>query len=375
MLRDHFPIFQTKTYLNSCSKGAMSHEVKAAFNAYLNDWETLGSPWDVWVSKLEQTRESFAKLINAEPDEVAVTTSVSAAVSALASALTFAGERNKIVVSDFEFPTVAQNWHAQELRGAEVVHVPEMNNAISTQQFETYVDERTKLVALAHVCYRNGARQDAKAVTELAHRHGALLLLDAYQSLGTMPIDVKELGVDIMVGGALKYLLGSSGLAFMYVRTDLIEDLEPTATGWFAQRDIMALDIHNHDPSPTARRFESGTPPNPNLYAGLAGLELIHLVGTEAIGEHLQTITFALKNKANSRGYAITTPKDHGALFALKSNDVETLVAKLAEDDIIASSRDGNLRVSPHLYNSLEDIDKLMASLQKHEHLLVQKVA
>ena len=147
--------------------------------------------------------------------------------------------------------------------------MPEENGEIPLEHYADRIDERTALVSLAHVCYRNGARQDAKAVTELAHEHGALVLLDAYQSLGTMPIDVKKLGVDILVGGSLKYLLGSAGLAFMYVREGL--DLEPTATGWFAQSDVMALDIYAHAPSKSARRFESGTPPNPKFVCGAGG--------------------------------------------------------------------------------------------------------
>ncbi|CAN5883375.1 aminotransferase class V-fold PLP-dependent enzyme [soil metagenome] len=369
MLRDHFPIFETKTYLNSCSKGALSIEVRAAYAQYLQDWETLGSPWELWVGKLEQTRDSFAKLVNAHPDEIAVVTSVSAAVSALASALDFHGERKRVVVSDFEFPTVAHVWHAQTPRGAQVVHVPEDSGEIGLKHYADRIDERTALVSLAHVCYRNGAMQDAQAVTELAHERGALALLDAYQSLGTMPIDVKALGVDILVGGSLKYLLGSAGLAFMYVREGL--DLEPTATGWFAQDDIMALDIYAHAPSPSARRFESGTPPNPNLYAGLAGLELIHSVGTEAIAAHLRELTDALKKGAREQGFCVATPEQHGALVALKSSDVETLVAKLAEKGIVVSSRDGNLRVSPHLYNTLEDVARLTEGLAEHSDLLV----
>ena len=374
MLRDHFPIFKTKTFINSCSKGALSNEVRAAYDAYLHDWEVLGSPWDLWVGKLEETRAVFANLVNAQPDEIAVNTSVSAVVSALASAFDFSGERNKILVSDFEFPTVAQNWHAQELRGAEIVHVPETDDQVTLEQFKNLIDERTALVAVAHVCYRNGAKQDIHGIVELAHKHGALVLLDSYQALGTMPIDVKELGVDFVVGGTLKYLLGSAGVAFMYVNENLITQLEPTSTGWFAQEDIMALDIYTHTPSLTARRFESGTPPNPNLYAALAGMNLIQNIGIEAIHQHLVMLTDALKSFAREQGFQITTPKEHGAMIALKANDVETLVGKLAEDDIIVSSRDGNLRISPHFYNSLEDITQLMSSLYKNEDYLVQKV-
>lgn len=373
MLRERFPILASQTYLNSCSKGALSLEVRESYQNYLDDWERLGSPWELWVEKLEASRQAFAALIDARADEVAVTTSVSAAVSALASALTFPGGRRRVVVSDFEFPTVAQVWHAQEQRGLQVVHVPEVAGMIALERYEELIDERTALVAIAHVCYRNGVRQPVEDIIRIAHRHGALVLLDAYQSLGTMPIDAHALGVDILVGGALKYLLGSSGLAFMYLRRELLPSLSPSTTGWFAQEDIFALDPRHHHPARSARRFEFGTPPIPNLYAGLAGLALIDRAGPAQIESHLRKLTNAIKEQAGELGFRLATPIDprqHGALIALEAQQVERLVEELAAEDIIASSRDGKLRISPHLYNTLEDIERLMEGLKRRRELL-----
>jgi len=372
MLREEFPIFEKQIYINSCSKGALSLTVKQAYQQYLSDWQNLGSPWDDWVHKLEQTRSAFVSLINAQPHEVAVKTSVSDAVNALASSLDFSGERNKILVDDFAFPTTAQIWHAQAARGAKLVHIPESaDTTIPLEYYEQAIDERTLLVSITLVCYRHGARQDARAIIQLAHERGALVMLDCYQALGTFPIDVQNLNADFVVGGALKYLLGSSGLAYLYVREELIDKLYPTATGWFAQADIFAMDIYHHNPSPTARRFESGTPPNPNLYAALAGLQLIEQVGVENIEAHLNELTGALKEGAYQRGYQIVTPDLHGAMIALKSQDVNQLVACLAGEKIIVSSRDDNLRVSAHFYNESSDIDVLLNTLKKYEHLLV----
>ncbi len=373
-VRERFPIFEKQVYINSCSQGALSLDVKQAYEQYLCDWDERGAPWDYWVERAETTRKSIATLLNAHPDEVAVTTSVSAGVSALASGLSFTGKRNKIVSTAFEFPTVGQVWHAQEQRGAKVIHAPASGNVIPLETFERLIDDQTLIVSLTHVCFRNGAKLDIPAIVHLAHRRGALVLADVYQSVGTTPLDVRQLGVDFMVGGVLKYLLASAGLAFLYVREDLINSLHPTAIGWFSQQDIFAMDPTANTPSSTARRFESGTPPIPNTYAALAGLNLIQTLGVEAIEAYVQTLTEALIEGALRAGYNVVTPlqpKQHGALITVKSNDVHQLVNRLAAQGIITSSRDNNLRISPHFYNTLEDIDTVLAALKKNRDLLV----
>ena len=199
-------------------------------------------------------------------------------------------------------------------------------------------------------------------------------MLDAYQSLGTTPIDVKALGVDFLVGGALKYLLGSSGLAWMYVRRDLIPQLAPTTGGWFTQANIFAMDIYHHQPSPSARRYEAGTAAIPSLYAGIAGLRLVKAAGVERIEAKIHQVTDAIKREAMSQGFNLVTPVDserHGAMVALRSHRVDALVKRLEQDGIITSSRDGNLRISPHFYNDCDDVERLMPALVKHRDLLV----
>lgn len=372
-LRERFPLLETTTYFNSCSQGALSIDVREAYEAYLQDWDEKGSPWEYWVERLETARSAFAGLIHADPDEVAVTTSVSAGVSALASGLDFGGERNKVIVSDFEFPTVAQIWHAQKQRGAEVVHVPAAGDTLPVEHFADAIDERTLVVSITHVCFRNGYRLDVPAIVELAHERGALVLLDSYQALGTFPIDVKALQVDFLVGGVLKYLLASAGLAYMYVREDVVTDLRPTALGWFAQDNPFAMDIYANTPSLTARRFESGTPPVPNIYAALAGIELVQSVGLERIESHVRDVTAAIKEGARRRRFTLVSPDDparHGALVTLRSHDVRELVTRLKSDNIITSSRDDNLRVSAHFYNDLDDVDRLLDCLTEHNELL-----
>jgi selenocysteine lyase/cysteine desulfurase len=370
--RSRFPIFERLTYVNSCSQGALSDAVRDAYGAYLTDWDEKGAPWAYWVERAEAARATFARLVGGEPDEVAVTTSLSAGVSALASTFDWS-ERPKVVVSDFEFPTVGQIWHAQELRGAEVVHVPPSDGVIPVERFDELIDERTALVSVTAVCYRNGARLPVEEVVELAHSRGALVLLDAYQAIGTYPIDVGELGVDFLGAGVLKYLLASAGLGFLWCRGELARSLLPTQTGWFADKNIFEMDVHDYSPSPTARRFESGTPPIPAIYAGIAGVELMGEIGIAATREHVTALNERLIDGVDELGGSVATPRDpeqRGALVCIRSTDAPALVRALGEEGIVTSERDGNLRVSAHAYNVEDDIDAVLAALARHRELL-----
>jgi selenocysteine lyase/cysteine desulfurase len=372
-LRSRFPVFQKKNYLNSCAYGALALDVEASMQRYLDARNDEGADWDNWVGRNEAVRSSVARLIGAESDEVAVTASVSAGINSLASALNFDGPRNKVVITDFEFPTNAQIWYAQELRGARVVRIAEEDGKIPLEKFEEAIDEETLIVATAQVAFRHGAKQDIPAIAEIARRKGALMLVDSYQALGTMPFDVNKAGVDFAVGGMLKYLLGTAGIAFFYARQELIETLAPTVTGWFAQEDITAMDITRYLPSTTARRFEAGTPPVPNTYMAEAGLAILHEVGLEAIELRIGELTTAIKDAATDAGYRLASPvnpSDHGAMITIRSSDDNRLVASLGEDNIVVSCRDGNLRISPHFYNNQTDIEHLFRALHKRRDLL-----
>jgi selenocysteine lyase/cysteine desulfurase len=363
--RARFPIFERLVYINSCSQGALSDSVRAAYDEYLTGWDERGAPWDYWVERTEAARGAFARLVNAQPDDVAVTTSLSAGVSALASAIDF-GTRPKVVISDYEFPTIGQIWHAQQLRGAEV-HV------VDPEQVEEAIDERTAVVSITGVCYRNGARLPVEEIARVARERGALVVLDAYQAAGTYPLDVTELGVDVLASGVLKYLLGSAGLGFMWVRPGLSTELVPTETGWFADRDIFEMDHTRYAPSPTARRFQSGTPPVPSIYAGIAGIELMLEIGVAETREHVSALNDRLIAGVDDLGGTVVTPREperRGALVCIASTDAPGLVAELGKDGIVTSDRDGNLRVSAHAYNTVEDIDAVLAALARHRALL-----
>ena len=373
-IRHRFPVFEQRVYINSCSQGALSDSVRAAYDRYLADWDEHGAPWEYWVEQLEAVRGSISRLVNADEDEIAVTTSVSAGVSALASGLRFGEGRDKVVVSDFEFPTIGQIWHAQERRGLRVEHVPaEANGTIPLERFEAAIDEQTALVAVTNVCFRNGSRLDVEAVTRLAHERGALVLVDAYQTVGSLPVDVRAIGCDFLVAGVLKYLLGSAGLGFLYCRRELVQGIEPTATGWFADRDIFEMDIHDYSPAPTARRFEAGTPPIPPIYAGIAGIELMQEIGIAETEAHVRELNAILHDGLEELGARAVTPRapeQSGALVCVASKDVNALVAALAAEGIVTSSRDDNLRISAHCYNTAEDVATVLGALGRNRELL-----
>jgi selenocysteine lyase/cysteine desulfurase len=375
MVRGEFPILAHTTYLNSCSQGALSHRVRAAYEEYLHGWDEHGAEWQHWVERAEAARAAFARLLHAAPGEVAVTTSVSQGVSGIVSALPFErGGRTRIVISEHEFPTVGQVAHAQELRGAEVVHVrPDPDGSIPPERFAEAVDERTALVCCTTISYRTGHRHDVAEVARIAHDAGTLCLADSYQAVGAVDFDARTLGVDFATGGTVKYLLASAGLGFLYVRRELLGQLLPTQTGWFADEDIFQMDISDYSPAADARRFDAGTPPVPNIYAGLAGMSLIEEAGPTAIEEHVSALATRLIDGLDELGATVVTPRDpgrRGPLVCVRSTDVRALVAALAEQRIVCSERDSNLRIALHLYNVEEDVDRVLAALRDHRSLL-----
>jgi selenocysteine lyase/cysteine desulfurase len=370
-IRSRFSIFQRKIYLNSCSQGPLSDAVQAGLEDFMASWHENGSPWELWVERYEAARTAFAQFINANPDEVAIVTSVSAGVNGVASALSFQ-ERKTVVMGEFEFPTMGHVWRGQQVRGAEVQFVRADGNCIPASKYEEMIDRNTLIVPLTHVCFKNGFRSDVSAITQIAHRAGALLMLDDYQDCGTRRVDVKALDLDFYLTGTLKYLLGPPGLAFMYVRKEIISSLVPTVTGWFGQANPFAYDPQHFDLSLTARRFESGSPSVPNVYAALPGIQLLQEIGLENIAAHIKTLMQSLLSSARDLGIRAKTPADSaGPLVVLQCKDSTLLVQKLAENDIVASNRHDGLRISFHVYNTVDDVKAVVEVLKKNIDLMV----
>jgi selenocysteine lyase/cysteine desulfurase len=375
--RAEFPLLSKKTYLNTGSYAALSTSVEASVHAYLESRQSIGADWDFWVQKTEAVRARLAVLLNAATDEIAVTASASASINSLASAIDFSGRRSRVIVSDFEFPTNAQIWHAQERRGARVCHVsPNVDGYITAEQVDRAIDDETKLVAITHVCYRNGMKLDIAEISRVAHAKGAWVMIDAYQSVGAESLDVSALGVDFVVGGTLKYLLGTAGVGFLYVSRKLIGELVPTASGWFAQEDIQAMDISANRPAGRASRFEAGAPAVVNAFATAAGLDVVLGVGTPAISERIRDLTRQCLSELSRAGISVATPMDdnrRGPTIAIRSSNDRALVAALLKRNIVTSCRDGNVRASFHFYNNEDDIAALVLGLLNERELLVLK--
>lgn len=369
-IRSRFKIFERKTYLNTCSQGALSDAVELGMSEFLSTWDDQGSPWEKWVERYEAARTAFAKFIHASPDEVAIVTSVSAGINGIASALNFR-ERNKVVMGEFEFPTMGHVWLAQQTRGADVQFAKAEANTIPAANYEKLIDRNTLIVPLTHVCFKNGFRTEVGAIEKMAHDTGAMVMLDDYQDCGTRPVDVKAMNLDFYVAGTLKYLLGPPGLAFLYVRKELIPSLAPSVTGWFGQVNPFAYNPQHFELSPTARRFESGSPSVPNVYGAMPGFQMLQEIGMGNIAGHIENLTHSLLSRARDLGIPVKTPAgSSGPLAVLQCNDSGQLVQKLAQGSIVASNRFDGLRISFHVYNTLDDVNAVVEVLEKNMHLL-----
>ena len=368
--RPEFPIFQSATYLNSCSLGPLSTRARAALSQFADLWDRWGaSAWyEHWLNAADDTRVSFAELIGADRAETALAPSVSAALSTLASAIDF-GERPKVVTTSLDFPTVVYQFLAKRRHGVELVVLDSPDGvSVPVEAFAEAVDSRTALLVTSHVYYTTGAIQDVAALARLAHDHGALCLIDAYQSIGQVPVNAGELDVDVMLTGSLKWLLGGQGLAYLYVRKSLVEELEPTSVSWFGVENQFAFDSSELRLRSDARRFEMGTPAVPTVYTARAGLELIHEVGVDRIRRRVSALTEDLLERARAEGMSVRSAPEREArsgIIMIERADPAAAVRRLAEAGVICDYRPGAVRLSPHFYNTTADNEKAIEVLRQ----------
>ncbi len=367
-VRDRIPLLRSKIPLNNCSQAPQCEATRAAAESYLASWNEVGMDWDAWIGETEAARAEFAAFIGAEPDDVAVATSVSQATASVASGFDFSGERRRILVSGAEFPTVGHVWLAQERFGAAVAWVPVRDGVVELEEYARAIDERTLLVSACHGYYQTGFKQDIRAISDLAHAHGALLYVDAYQTLGTEPFDAPSSGADFVASGNLKFLMGLPGIAFLWVRPGLGESLRPAITGWFGRADPYAFDATRLDWGPGARRLDTGTPPILEAYVARAGMAWLRELGLAHIGEWTAHLGQRVVEGARARGLEVlgaTESERKTPSTAIACADSHRIEASLREMGIITSARGPAIRLAPHFYNTTDDIDRALDALAK----------
>lgn len=365
--RKKFPILENYIHVANCSQAPQSEYTREAAEAYLESWNSMGMDWGRWMEEIHLAKAEFAKIINAKPEEIAIGTSVSELTSTVASSLMFGGERNKVVVTEAEFPTVGNVWTAHQKYGAQVQFLPVKNGRIEVSEYERYVDERTILTSLCDVYYYNGFKQDLAAIIPKIHEKGSLAYVDAYQGIGTHPIDVKALDIDILSTGNLKYLCGIPGVAFLYVKPEIIPYLEPAFTGWFGQENPFAFEIHYLDYAKDARRFDNGTPPVMAAYIARGGMRIINEVGVENIYAWTNRLSARCIEGAKQRGLELASPAEverKAPTTAIRvPGDSHEVEEALHERGVIASARSDVVRIAPHFFTRLEDIDYILDTM------------
>lgn len=373
--RSEFPVVEERTYLISASLGPLSNRARAAAVEHLDLWSRLG-PEELWfdhgLPKVAECRERFARLIGADPDETAIVPSVSAGLSQIGTCLDFA-KRPKVVLTDMDFPTNHYVWRAAERAGAkvEVVRSPD-GIGVPTEEVVARIDDQTAVVNLNRVLFESSWIMDAPAIVAAAHEHGALVVIDDFHGSGILPIDVHELGADLLLTGALKWLCGGQGLAFLYCRRDLVERMEPLVVGWFGTKDFFGFDRTALRLRDDARRFETGTLTLPQAWTAAAGLETILEVGVDAIRRRNQELTEGIVARADEAGIEVTSPREpehRGGLVRLAMpggpERAKQVLHSLFERDVVLDKRGSALRVSPHFFNDEGDLDRCFEALSE----------
>jgi len=379
--RSEFPILTTANYLISNSLGAMPKGARTRTEHYLDLWETRGvRAWaDEWWEMKDEVANLIAGILGVGEDTVSMHQNVAMASQVIASCFDFTGPRNKIVYSDRNFPSVMYLYEGQCARGARVERVPGHDDGISVDldRLLDAIDEETLLVPVSHALFRSSYLQDAEAIVEKARKVGAFVILDVFQSIGTVPLKLEEWGVHAAVGGALKFVCGGPGNCFLYVNPMERARLEPAFTGWAAHNDPFAFSIEGQEFRNDGGRFLNGTPNVPAFYTGYEGIKLVHDIGVEPIRKRSQKLTQLAIDRALSHDLKVRTPLDperRAGHVTIDVEDGEALCEALLAEDIVVDYRpDAGIRLAPHFYNLesevVDAIDRLVEIRKSGDHL------
>lgn len=371
--RSEFPILERTTYLISNSLGAMPRGVADAMQGYADTWATRGvRAWEErWWMLAAEVGDQIGALMHAPPGSVATHPNVTTCQAVVASCFDFAGRRNKVVYTDMNFPSVMYFWEAQRARGARV-HMVKTDDGITvpTERLLDAIDDETLVVPISHVIFRSAYVNDAAAIIDKAHRVGARVVLDTFQSLGTVPVDVQRLNVDFACGGVLKWLCGGPGTAYLYVRPDLGRTLAPTFTGWFAHEKPFGFEVGPiRYTTSSAYRFMNGTTPIPALEAARPGLTIVAAAGIDRIREKSMRQTTRLIELADRHGWKVNTPRNpakRGGTVSIDMPHAEQVCRELLKRDILVDWRpNAGVRMSPHFYTRDEELDTAIAAVEE----------
>jgi selenocysteine lyase/cysteine desulfurase len=366
--RDLFPGLADTVHLASCSQGALCGELLSALREYVGSLREQAVSWDRWMREVATARVLFARLVGARPDEIAILSNASESAYQVASSLRW-DERPQIVTTDMEFPSVANVWLAQRPLGAKVRYATEHDGVVPPEEYVRRIDASTHLVSVPLVSYRNGARMPVREAVARAREVGARVFVDAYQGAGVLPIDVHELGCDYLVSGALKYLLGLPGIAFLYVRGGVEPENDPRLTGWFGQRDPFGFNPRDLSFPAHASRFETGTPGIPSAYGAVAGLRTLARIDQRAAAAHVRELVDDLHDGLVEAGESVWSPADpalRGPMVAVVDEDPGALSDHLAGRRVVVSPRGHVVRISLHAYSNRDDVAAVVAAIREY---------
>ncbi len=370
--RSDFPILEKTVYLISNSLGAMPRGVSDALQEYAGTWATRGvRAWgESWWEMPVKLGDLLCPILRCGPGEVSFHQNVTLAEAIVLSCFDFSGSRRKIVYTNMEFPSVMYLYQAQKARGAEICVVDSADGiTVELDRLLAAIDERTLLVPISHVLFKSAYIMDAKAIIRKAHEVGATVILDVYQSAGIIPIDVKELEVDFVIGGCLKWLCGGPGAAFLYVRPDLLPRFEPTLTGWMAHPNSFAFETGDMRYREDAFRFLNGTPHIPCLYAARPGLEILGEIGIKRIRKNSMRQVACLIELAREQGFPLTIPEraeERGGTVAINTPHAYEVSRELLRRDFIIDYRPGaGIRVSPHFYTTDDELAAVIREMRQ----------
>jgi selenocysteine lyase/cysteine desulfurase len=359
--RTLFPILERTAQLSSCSQSALSAPVREAIGDYMDVWARRGADWGYWMEQVALARAEFARMINANVDDVAVLGSVSDAASSIASALRLDGNRREIVTTTLDFPSLCHVWLAQRPRGADVRFVTAHAGSTETSNdIANAIDANTALVSVSHACFYDGQIVDVAATGRAAREQGAMQFVDAYQSAGAVAIDVREQQIEMLAAGAQKYLLGIPGIAFLYVRPDIAQQLTPTVTGWFGRINPFEFAPTALDFPPNACRFNTGTPPMMCASAARASMALLNEIGVAAIEAYLNELSAVAIEEAARLGLEVASPTQPGARkgsnTAIRVQAASRVEEQMRHAGYVVSARNDVVRVAPHFYNTADEV-------------------